>query len=123
MRWALSVIMKTRSPRTATPRLMPEMASPVGTRSLVPGLAAGAGVECEALVRPGDVHDAVDDLRSVFEGAAGAGHDPHPARGELGDVGGVYFGEGAEAVAANVAVVAGPFAFDGVGDAGEVDAL
>src|SRR3984957_814184 len=90
---------------------------------VVPELAAGAGVEGEAFVGAGDVHDAVDDLRRIFESAAGTGHDPHPARGELGDVGAVDFGERAEAVATDVCVVAGPFAFDGVGDAREVDAF
>ena len=90
---------------------------------VVPDLAAGASVEREAFVGAGDVHDAVDDLRSVFELAACAGHGPAPAWGEMGDVGGVDFGERAEAVAADVAVVAGPFAFVGVGDAGEVDAF
>ena len=71
----------------------------------------------------GDVHDAVYDERRVFESAAGAGHGPTPTGSELGDVGGVDFGEGAKAIATDVAVVAGPFAFVGVSDAGEVDAF
>ena len=65
--------MKTPSPRTATPRLMPEMASPVGAEiipvageRIVPELAAAiTAIQREAFVRSGNVHDAVDNLTGV----------------------------------------------------------
>ena len=71
MRCAWSVTMNTRSPATATPRLMPPAASParpfVRGRSVVPDPAPGARVERVALVGGGHVHDAVHHDRRHFQ--------------------------------------------------------
>jgi hypothetical protein len=73
----------------------------------VPDLASVAGIEREAFVGGGDVHDAFDDHGCDFE-IADAGHVEDPTRGEAIEVRLVDLVEPGEAVPAGVAVVGGP---------------
>ena len=77
-----------------------------------PDLAAVAGVERVALVRAGDVHDAVDDDRRDFE-ARRTRDGVDPLRRETRDIALGDFGERRVAVAAGRAVIAGPVGLGG----------
>lgn len=106
-----------------------------GPGVLPDGLAGGGGDGVD-LVGAGEIHDAVGDEGNGFEaeiahvlvevGGVGKELGPEgdgegPLEGELVDVGGVDLGEGAIAVAAEVAVVGEPVAGLGVLDPGEGD--
>jgi hypothetical protein len=80
----------------------------LGARALeLPDPASAAGVERDALVRSGHVHDAVDDRRRALQSTR-VGHVEHPSRRETRDVALVDLRERGEAVAARLAVVARP---------------
>ena len=77
-------------------------------RALVaPDPAAAAGVEGVALVRRGDVHDAVDDHRRDLQ-VAGLGHAEQPRRRQRADVRLVDLRQRRIAVPARIAVVRRP---------------
>ena len=78
----------------------------------VPDLPSAAGVEREALVGSGHVHDAVHDQRRALEPAR-LGDGEHPTGREPRDVGLVDLRERRVAVAAGVPVVGGPRGFRG----------
>ena len=115
--------MKTRSPRTATPRLIPLAAiadeSLRARAAVVPDLPAGARVERPGGVHRGDVHHAVDDDRRDLQRALAARHREHPLRRELRHVVRVDLVERTVAVAAQLSVVGRPLAGLRSSDVGE----
>ncbi len=78
--------------------------------AVVPDLCACACVEGEGLIGGGDVHDSIDDEGGCLERAMRAWKGEDPFGGEAGDVRYVDGVQRAVAIAADVAVVGGPFA-------------
>ena len=93
----------------ATPRLVPPQRRQAGRSrtAVVPDLAAGAGVERVTLVGGGNVHDAAHHDRRHLQ-ARRVGQGEHPLRPQARDVRLGDLGQRGVAVAARVAVVAGP---------------